>query len=528
MRMRLITRILLGYLVIVGMIAVLGGVAYHVIGLQQAQARLITERELPAVTASRELLSAVRGMQSAEVGYFEQPRALGSWDARFQASMLDFDRWLAVARRFTAGPLETRYLDRIESLFRQFVEVDGEERAALARGDRARAITLDAGRALTLYNRITDLTTDYRKVIDQRIARTISGTEALDSVEERIFIATVAGALVLAILTALGLALPLNRAIGHLRDQLGALSEGAFPLLAPEGSFVSIVELASLRESFNRTSSQLELVTRHLGEANAALEARVEERTAELAAANRELGRAVEELKALDRAKSDFQANITHELLTPINFIVGFGSALLDGVAGDLSLEQGRCVEKMLSGAERLTGLVRNILDYTQLEAGTLPFHPQPVDYAAVVRDVVETHRPLAEAKTLSLTLELEQPLPLVSGDPSRLAQILFNLIDNAIKFTPQGGQVTIRSWAEDGRVQTEVRDTGLGIPAWEIPKIFSRFYQVDATSTRAHGGAGLGLSIVKKLLDLHGGSIRVESQPQQGSTFRFDLPVTS
>ena len=234
-------------------------------------------------------------------------------------------------------------------------------------------------------------------------------------------------------------------------------------------------------------------------------------------------------LRELDQLKSHFVSTVSHELRTPLTSIVGYLELLEDGVGGSLAPVQQEYVENMRQSASHLAGLVDTILDSMRLQHGALSVRHEAVDVAERVLDAVETLRSVADRKGVQLDPAPREDLPLAAGDSVRVTQVLHNLIGNAIKFTPAGGAVRIETDAPEVQaccVRVRVIDTGIGIPAAQIGRVFEPFFQVDAGLTRAHGGTGLGLSIVGEMVSAMGGEVGVESVEGQGSTFWFTLPV--
>ncbi|MNR78795.1 Cell-division control histidine kinase PdhS [compost metagenome] len=252
-----------------------------------------------------------------------------------------------------------------------------------------------------------------------------------------------------------------------------------------------------------------------------------ERKQAEAAIAQRsaELEKANEALRTADRYKDEFLSVISHELRTPLNFITGFASILDDEVAGPLNETQQSYIRKIMNGADRMLELVNNLLDMSRIQAGKLHIEPEPSDYAPIVVEALAPLRPLTDQKQLTLTQEVQETPQLVI-DPRRMTQVLTNLVDNAIKFTPKGGRITVRVRPIGDEVLTEVIDTGPGIDEEGISKLFRPFSQVDMSSTRRVGGTGLGLTISKAFVEAHGGQIGVHSRPGEGSTFWFTLPI--
>ena len=231
-------------------------------------------------------------------------------------------------------------------------------------------------------------------------------------------------------------------------------------------------------------------------------------------------------VQASQKSQRDFVANVSHELKTPLTSIQGFAQAVLDGAADTPEARQ-QAARVIYDEAGRMHRMVLALLDLARLDAGTADFQRAPVDIPALLNSVVEKFTP--QARGTGLTLRIETPaLPPITGDGDRLAQVFTNLVDNALKFTPARGQVTLRAALIGSEVQVDVADSGAGIPAEALTHIFDRFYQADPSrSGGGKHGAGLGLAIVKEIVQAHGGTISVRSAPDEGSTFTVRLPLT-
>src|SRR5215813_9959394 len=237
--------------------------------------------------------------------------------------------------------------------------------------------------------------------------------------------------------------------------------------------------------------------------------------------------RARAEAEAANRLKDEFLATVSHELRTPLNSILGWAQLLQSGSLDDSS--SSRALTTIERNTKTLAQIIDDLLDVSRIITGKLRLNVRPVELATVVESVLETLRPASDAKSINLDVSLRPGVGRVSGDAGRLQQIVWNLLSNAIKFTPSGGQVTVRlervaSWAS-----VTVTDTGEGIRPAFLPFVFDRFSQADSTFTRPHGGLGLGLAIVRHLVELHGGSVGAESQGQGlGATFTASFPLVS
>jgi signal transduction histidine kinase len=248
-----------------------------------------------------------------------------------------------------------------------------------------------------------------------------------------------------------------------------------------------------------------------------------------LAIQNARLFREIEEksrqLEIASQHKSQFLANMSHELRTPLNAVLGYTEMLLDGVYGDVSDEAQEILQYIRSNGEHLLALINDVLDLSKIEAGQLRLAIDEYTLEAVIEAVVSVAQPLAHAKGLDLKVSLARDLPIGRGDGRRLTQVLLNLVGNAIKFT-DAGSVEITAGASGANFEVAVADSGPGIAASDHERIFDAFQQVDNSSTREKGGTGLGLAISKRIVEMHGGTIAVESAPGCGSTFRIVVPV--
>jgi signal transduction histidine kinase len=252
---------------------------------------------------------------------------------------------------------------------------------------------------------------------------------------------------------------------------------------------------------------------------NRELERRVEERTHELQRVN-------EELVEANRAKDVFLATLSHELRTPLTPVLGWVNLLRAGHGTPDSMLLAQGLEAIERNARLQARLVDDLLDISRIISGKLRIEWEPVDLCAVAVSAVETVRPDAVARKVSLAVEIPDAPLIVQGAPVRLQQVTWNLLSNAVKFTPDGGSVHLRVWREDGEARIRVEDTGIGIVPQFLPHVFDRFRQADGSTTRQYGGLGLGLAIVRALAELHGGWVRAESDgPNKGARFTIGLP---
>ena len=258
----------------------------------------------------------------------------------------------------------------------------------------------------------------------------------------------------------------------------------------------------------------------------------VREYETEYAAKEREaraLAQVNEELRRLDELKSEFLAMVSHELRTPLTAIVGYSRLLLRQAHGTLTPKQLEHQEAIFRGAQRLNDLINDLLDVSRLEAGRIELTPRSVDLRQVVEQVGTVVTAAAQARRIHVRTVLPPDLPPAQADPSRLQQILVNLVGNAVKFSTPGGEVRVLAGRQRDQLWVAVEDDGVGIAKEELQRIWDPFYQVEAPMRRRHGGSGLGLAIVRRLVELHGGVVRAESEGEgRGSRFTFTLPVAS
>ena len=231
----------------------------------------------------------------------------------------------------------------------------------------------------------------------------------------------------------------------------------------------------------------------------------------------------VTELRRLENLRRDFVANVSHELKTPLSSIKAYAETLLSGALEDKEHRR-QFVARIDEQADRLHQLIQDLLSLARIESGVEVHQIVPVPLAELMSECLAHHAPAAEAKQIALSCESPAPSVCVAADYEGLREILDNLVDNAIKYTPNGGRVTIRTRHDDGHVLIDVQDTGIGIAAEDQPRVFERFYRVDRARSRELGGTGLGLSIVKHLVQAFGGSVSLSSAPGAGSTFTVRL----
>ena len=256
-----------------------------------------------------------------------------------------------------------------------------------------------------------------------------------------------------------------------------------------------------------------------LTDANRTLELRVSERTSELK-------QALARLTELNQLKTNLISNVSHELRTPLAHIKGYVELLEEEELGDLTLEQGKAMTVIGRATVRLGQLIEDLIAFSTASKEGIELKLEPISLVDLARDIIDRSKPKAAQEGVKLRMSIDKGIPLIQVDVEKFSWVLYQLLDNAIKFTPDEGSVKL--WAEhvSGIVTVAVSDTGIGIPSGKLDEVFQPFHQLDSSATRRFGGTGLGLALVKQIVDAHGSQIIAESIEKKGSTFRFDLPI--
>ncbi len=303
--------------------------------------------------------------------------------------------------------------------------------------------------------------------------------------------------------------------------------------------------LVGLSKNVNKLSSSANIIAR--GDLSHSVQVRNNQEVAELADSLNKIAqrlredmndletrailveRANRELSRLNKLKSEFVSMVSHELRAPLINIKQSSSLILESTIGQINEEQKRCLVIVNHSADRLLKLISDLLDISKIEAGKFKLNRQMISIGKVIQEAAESLERWREAKKIRLKLEIEPNLPHINADPDRVNQILVNLFSNAIKFTSAGGRITIKAKVEEKGdfLEISVRDTGIGIPPEQLDKIFERFKHASSTSSLPLQGIGLGLSITREIVKMHGGNIWVESKQGQGSRFTFTLPFS-
>jgi signal transduction histidine kinase len=239
-----------------------------------------------------------------------------------------------------------------------------------------------------------------------------------------------------------------------------------------------------------------------------------------------ENARLYQKIRQANQAKSEFVSFVSHELRTPMTSIRGYAELLIKGLAGPLTQQQADFVRTVRNNAERMQVLVSDLQDISRLEAGKLWLEMEPMKLTDALENALQAVEGQIETRAQELHVDIAQGLPLICADPARLTQIMTNLLSNGSKYTPEGGEIRVRAWLEGTYVHCSVSDTGIGISPDDRARLFTKFFRSEDPEVRAQTGTGLGLCIVKNLVELQGGEMMVRSELGRGSTFEFTTPV--
>jgi PAS domain S-box-containing protein len=295
-------------------------------------------------------------------------------------------------------------------------------------------------------------------------------------------------------------------------------AEGVFERVSKNGERFTASVAMTLRRDNDQSPVGFILISKDITD-----QKRLEE---QLRRKNEELEEQNRRVQEANRLKSEFLANMSHELRTPLNSIIGFSELLHDGRVGDVTVKQKEYVGDVLTSARHLLQLINDVLDLSKVESGKMEFFPEPIDPSKLVREVRDLLRTLVSRKRLHMAVEIDTSLSEIVIDPGKLKQLLFNYLSNAIKFTPEEGHVTIAMRPDNpDDFIVEVRDTGIGIKAEDIPRLFVEFQQLDASASKKYQGTGLGLALTKRIVEAQGGEVGVTSVPGKGSAFFARLP---
>jgi two-component system sensor histidine kinase GlrK len=480
MRFTLFSRLVLGYLAIFILVMAVGIYAVYQLRRIQDITRSMLERDRRILDLGEKLSDAALSQVRYEKKFFiTQDPVMYDELRRFQK---DFERLLEQAAP-VADSRGKVLLKGVSEDFERYRDLVGEE-IELMSARRAYAQDRYKQEKENSTDRILAGLERLKTRGQQRSEGKLTGVAeaGADAHQVAMIIAAVSLGLVVAI--SLLITRSVTRPLTALKERTGQIARGEF-----EGNLelTSPPEIAELAKAFNLMSSRL---------------------------------------KDLDNMKSEFFATMSHELRTPLTSIKEGIGLLLEGVGGAVTDKQRRLLRILAEESDRLIRLVNSLLDLSKMEEGMMTYTVEPSSLASVIQRAVTEIGPLAEAKRIKIEAKVAKQIPMVKMDPDRILQALRNLVGNAVKFTPEGGRVTLSAEQKNGSVEVSVTDTGPGISAEDLPMIFDKYRQGNSSASYMLRGTGLGLAIVKHIITSHGGNVWVESEAGQGSSFIFVLPA--
>jgi len=470
--MRLASKIFLTSSLVILVLAGVGALSLGAIGRLVSVNREITTQTVPALRVTGALRDQMLSLARLEARFtvLRDARYAAAWRERATRVEADFDRLRALVRTPREGALLTDAMAAFEVYQRE---------VALEHGEALRGRPVEEPRSRALGERVEEA---LERLMEATYARVVSAQAEAARLEARTWsgvLLALGAAVVLALVGTAVLAHRITRSLRRVSAATTAVAAGSYREPIPDAARD---EIGALARSFNAMAAQL---------------------------------------RRIDETKEEFYATLSHELRSPLTSVREAAHLLRDGVPGPLNAKQARLVTVISHSTDRLLRLVNQMLELSRLRAGVLPLSRERVDLARVVGRAVEELRPQAEEGGVSLTRERVGELFDGRGDEDRLVQVVVNLVGNAVRFTPRGGQVTVRLIDAGPEVEIQVEDTGVGIPAAALPRIFDSWRQAHSD----RGGTGLGLAVVRGVVLAHGGRVTVESQEGKGSRFTVLLP---
>jgi signal transduction histidine kinase len=484
---RVETKLLVAFLALVALLVALGAVGLSVLGGAH-------RRTNDLIGLQRKIAVYRQVQQDTTTQLYEMSLALLLSDDRALAAALrklnqfayDFERLQFVTAEDVA------LSGQVRQTYDQFVAIVSQVAEHYHAGRIAEAHQIQLRQAGPLADRLERLTNQLVNRAEADMLTSITTGQQSDATSQMAVIAFVCGSVILALVLGYVISWSLIGPVTEIAARLRRIAEGDF---SQRVRVTNRDELGALAADVNRTCE--------------------------------ELGRLYQQLEAASRHKSEFLANTSHELRTPLNAILGYTELVLDDIYGEVPEKVREVLERVQSNGRHLLGLINDVLDLSKIEAGQLALSVDKYSMREVIQTVIAATEALVAEKKLTFTTTIAVDLPMGEGDERRITQVLLNLVGNAIKFTEFGG-VAVGAISSDDAFQVAVSDTGPGISPEDQQLVFEEFRQLDSSSTRAKGGTGLGLAISKRIVELHGGRIWVESELGQGSTFRFILPVSA
>jgi signal transduction histidine kinase len=478
-------KLLAAFLVISALLIVVGAVGLQTLSgvnrraedLVKLQRKIAAYRQLQHDTTSQ-LYSVASALNVPE------ERTLEATLRQLNQFGYDLDRLQFVAQD------EVELLGQVRADYDRFIGVVTRVIDRIRRGKVAEGRDLQLKEAGPLADRLERVTNQLVNKAEADMVASIESAESTYVQSRGMVVGFAIGSIALALALGYAISWSLIEPVTRMNTRLGEIAAGDFSRHVAVGNRD---ELGTLAANLNRMSD--------------------------------ELGRLYDQLEAANRHKSEFLANMSHELRTPLNAVIGFSDVLLEHTFGELNDKQEQYIGIILTSGRHLLSLINDILDLSKIEAGRMELELSRFDLEMAIDNAVTLVRDRAARHELTLAVDVEPGLPPVVGDERKIKQILLNLLSNAVKFTPDGGRIGVRAGRAEGGAEIAVSDTGVGIAPEDQAAIFEEFRQVGADQLRKREGTGLGLALTRRFVELHGGTLRVESEPGKGSTFTFTLP---
>ena len=480
------TKLLAAFLVIAGLLIVVSAV-------DLAEMRQVNERAGDLVKIQRKI-AAYRQLQHDTTAqlYSVASALLLAEEKALQATLRQLNQFgYDLDRLQFVGQDEVEIVARVRKDYEAFIAVVTEVIELIRAGKVAQGREVQIGRANPLADRLERLTNELVNKAEADMLARIDESQEDYRRSQLLVIGLSLGSLLLALSLGYSISWSIIDPVRRMGVRFGEISSGQFAghLRVPNRD-----ELGTLAENLNRMSDQL--------------------------------GRLYRQLETANRHKSEFLANMSHELRTPLNAVIGFSEVLQEKMFGDLNEKQLDYVNDIHTSGKHLLSLINDILDLSKIEAGRMDLEVSEFHLPAMLETALTLVRERASRNGIKLALEVDPGLGEVRGDERKLKQVTVNLLSNAVKFTPQGGSVRLAARPNGTAIEVSVADTGVGIAPEDQALVFEEFRQVGADSARKAEGTGLGLALAKKFIELHGGTIRLDSAPGRGSTFTFTLPA--
>jgi signal transduction histidine kinase len=483
---RVHTKLLVAFLGIVVMFAALGGVGLGVLhqsnertdSLIRAQNKIAAYRLLQR-NITEQLYTVSSVMLTTD------DRMLEAAIRQINNSLYDFER----ARLL--GSEDTDSLDMIEADYFRLIEVGTQIIELIREGKLAEAREYQKQHAIPLANRLERMTNALANRAEANMITSAESSKRGFVLSQYVVLGVALAAVLFALLLGYSISLSLIGPVRKMNQRFREIAQGNF---AGSVDIENRDEMGDLAKSLNDMS--------------------------------RELGRLYREIQAASRHKSEFLANMSHELRTPLNAIIGFSEMLGEQVFGELNEKQAEYVRDIHESGEHLLSLINDILDLSKIEAGRMELDLKKFDVRVALENAVTLVKERSLRHGIKLEVDIDPRLDRIVADERKFKQIMLNLLSNAIKFTPEGGTIGVAAANSAENLEVQVSDTGIGIAPEDQGHIFEEFRQVTEDINQAHEGTGLGLTLTKKFVEMHGGSIEVQSQVNQGSRFTFSIPM--